>query len=313
MVDLAEAETAPDDTDVKAIPLRHPGRWVAVLVIAVLTAMLVHTLTTNPRYSWDVIGQYFTSTTILAGLLRTIELTAIAMVGSVILGVILAVMRLSPNPILAGASWLYVWFFRGTPLLVQIIFWYNLSALYPRLSLGVPFGPEWFGGNVNSLITPMLAASTALIMNEAAYMAEIVRGGILAVDEGQTEAAAALGMRRLQIMRTIVLPQAMRVIIPPVGNDTINMLKYTSLVSVIAMPELLYSAQIIYSKNFQTIPLLIVASLWYLIVTTVLSIGQYYVERRFGRGHTQRGSMLSRWMRGFLPAPHATVAAGGTR
>lgn len=288
---------------ITAVPVRHPGRWLAAVVVAVLAAMLVHTLVTNPRYQWDVIGTYFTSTVIIDGLGRTIELTVIAMVGAIILGTILAVMRLSPNPMLAGASWLYVWFFRGTPLLVQIIFWYNLSALYPRLSFGIPFGPEAVSGSANTLITPLLAASLALVLNEAAYMAEIVRAGLLSVDEGQTEAAAALGLRRMQTLTRVVLPQAMRVIIPPVGNDTINMLKYTSLVSVIALPELLYSAQIIYSKNFQTIPLLIVASLWYLIVTTVLSIGQYYIERHFGRGATASGrpSLPQRLLQGLVP------------
>ena len=309
-----EREAPPDSVVIKAAPLRHPGRWAASVVIAVLAAMLVHTLFTNERFGWGVVGTYFTSPNIIDGLLRTLELTAIAMVGAIVLGTILAVMRLSPNPILSGASGLYIWFFRGTPLLVQVIFWYNLSAIYPRLSLGVPFGPEWVSGSANKLITPMVAASLGLILNEAAYMAEIVRAGILSVDEGQSEAAAALGLRRLQTMRTIVLPQAMRVIIPPVGNDTINMLKYTSLVSVIALPELLYSAQIIYSKNFQTIPLLIVASLWYLIVTTVLSIGQYFVERHFGRGRANRNdTLLERWLKGIVPTPRGKVAVGGAR
>jgi polar amino acid transport system permease protein len=310
-MDVLEAKTTPDDGVIVATPLRHPGRWLAALVVLVLAAMLVHTITSNPRVGWGVVGTYFTSSAIIQGLFRTLELTAIAMIGAIILGVILAVMRLSSNPLLSGASWLYIWFFRGTPLLVQIIFWYNLSAIYPELSLGIPFGPEWVKGNVNSLITPLVAASLALILNESAYMAEIVRAGILSVDEGQTEAAAALGLRRLQIMRTIVLPQAMRVIIPPIGNDTINMLKYTALVSVIAMPELLYSAQIIYSKTFQTIPLLIVASLWYLIVTTVLSIGQYYIERHFGRGHSTRESAVGRLIRGLIPRRREVATAGG--
>lgn len=275
--------------EIKADPVRHPGRWLAAAVTAVFAAMLVNTLLTNPRFGWHVVGTYFTSSAILTGLLRTIELTVIAMVGGVVLGTILAVMRLSSNPIVTGAGALYVWFFRGTPLLVQLIFWYNLSALYPKLSIGVPFGPEFISGSVNSIITPLIAAILGLVLNEAAYMAEIVRAGILSVGHGQTEAAQALGLRRLQILRRVVLPQAMKVIIPPIGNDTINMLKYTSLVSVIALPELLYSAQIIYSRTFQTIPLLIVASLWYLIIVTILSIGQYFIERRAGRG-TARSS-----------------------
>lgn len=313
----ATAGQTPSNAELKVSPLRHPGRWLASVVVAVLVSMLVHTLLTNPRFGWAVVGRYFTSLAIMQGLLRTLELTGIAMVGAILLGVALAVMRLSPNPIISGSSWLYIWFFRGTPLLVQLIFWFNLSAIYPRLSLGVPFGAEFVHGSSNSLITPLVAACLGLVLNEAAYMAEIVRAGILSVDEGQQEAASALGLRRLQTMSRVVLPQAMRVIIPPVGNDTINMLKYTSLVSVIALPELLYSAQIIYSKNFQTIPLLIVASLWYLIVTTILSVGQYYIERHFGRGHIDAGrhGLAQRLIKGLVPKPrvHQVTAVEGTR
>ena len=196
-------------------------------------------------------------------------------------------MRLSPNPLVAGASWVYIWLFRGTPVLVQILLWYNIAALYPRFSPGVPFGPTFAHFNAASLITPFVAATLALGLNEGAYMAEIVRAGIISVPEGQTQAAQSLGMTRLLAMRRIVLPQAMRVIIPPTGNETISMLKTSSLASVIAVSELLYSAQLIYSVNYRTIQLLIVASLWYLIVTTVLTIGQYYVERHFGRGSTR--------------------------
>lgn len=268
-------------------PVRRPGRWAALLLVAVLAAMVVNTILTNPRFEWAVVGQYFTSESILMGLRRTLDLTVITMVVGVTLGVILAVMRLSPNPIISGAAWAYVWLFRGTPLLVQLLFWFNLSALYPQISLGIPFGPEFVHLDANVLITPYLAAVLGLALNESAYMAEIVRAGILSVDQGQTEAAHALGMSRLRTMRKVVLPQAMRVIIPPLGNDTITMLKMTSLVSVIALPELLYAAQIIYSRTFETIPLLIVASIWYLIVTSLLSVVQYYVERRFARGATR--------------------------
>jgi polar amino acid transport system permease protein len=205
----------------------------------------------------------------------------------IVLGVVLATMRLSPNPLVKGASWIYVWLFRGTPVLVQLLFWNFISALYPRISLGIPFGPSFIHANANVLITPFVAAILGLGLNEGAYMAEIVRAGILSVDEGQTEAAQALGMTRMQTLRRIVLPQAMRVIIPPTGNETISMLKTSSLVSVIAYQELLYSVQLIYAVNYRQIPLLIVASLWYLIVTSVLSVGQYYLERHFGRGATR--------------------------
>jgi polar amino acid transport system permease protein len=222
---------------------------------------------------------------VLDGLVVTLELTVIAMAIGIAGGVVLAVMRLSPNPLISGASWLYVWFFRGTPVLVQLLFWSFISALYPKISLGIPFGgPELVSGDANRIITPFVAAILGLGLNEAAYMAEIVRAGILSVEEGQNDAAQALGMTRLQTMRRIVLPQAMRVIIPPTGNETISMLKTSSLVSVIAYQELLYSVQLIYAVNFLQIPLLIVASIWYLVITTLLSIGQYYVERRFGRG-----------------------------
>jgi polar amino acid transport system permease protein len=270
---------------IRAVPVRHPWRWASGAVVLLLVLVAVHSVATNPRFGWATVGEYLFDGRILDGLVLTLELTAIAMVVGVALGVFFAVMRLSPNPLVATTSSFYIWVFRGTPVLVQILFWSFISALYPRISLGVPFGgPELLSGNANTIITPFVAAVLALGLNEGAYMAEIVRAGILSVDEGQTEAAQALGMTRLQTMRRIVLPQAMRVIIPPTGNETISMLKTTSLVSVIATQELLYSAQLIYAVNYRQIPLLIVVSLWYLTVTSVLSIGQYYVERRFGRG-----------------------------
>lgn len=275
-----------DGVEARVLPvvrLRHPGRWVSYVVIAVLAAMLVNSILTNPSYGWDVVGEYFTSPRILDGLLKTLQLTVIAMVLGILLGVALAVMRLSSNPVLSGVSWLYLWFFRGTPVFVQLLFWGYISALYPVVSLGVPFGPSFVSTDTNVLITPVVAAILGLGLHEAAYMAEIVRAGILSVDKGQTEAAQALGMKRGRILRQIVLPQAMRVIIPPTGNNTISMLKTTSLVSVLAFPELLYAAQLIYSDNFETIPLLITASIWYILVTSVLTVGQYYVERHFSR------------------------------
>ena len=279
-------------TTERTIPVRHPGRWVTAAVIAVLAAMAGHSLATNPRYQWSVVGQYFGSNLILTGLLRTLELTGLSMLIGVGLGVILAMMRLSSNPIVAGGSGLYIWFFRGTPVLVQIIFWYNISALYPRVALGVPFGPTLLGGSTNSVVTPIVAALLGLGLNEGAYMAEIVRAGIVSVDQGQVDAAHALGLSRLQAMLGIVLPQAMRVIIPPTGNETIGMLKTTSLVSVISITELLYSAEIVYSRTFQTIPLLLVVSIWYLLVTSVLTVGQARVEKHFGRGGGRVGRVV---------------------
>lgn len=246
--------------------------------------MLAHLLLTNGNLEWAVVWHYFLSGQILTGLLRTLELTALAMLLGIALGSILAVMRLSHNTLLSTSSWLYIWFFRGTPLLVQIIFWFNLSLLVKQISLGIPFGPQVVSANTNTLISPFAAATLALSLNEGAYMAEIVRAGLISVDAGQSEAAQSIGMTRRTAMLRIVFPQAMRVIVPPTGNQTIGMLKTTSLVSVIAFPELLYSAQLIYAKTFQTIPLLIVASIWYIIVSTVLTFGQYYVERHYARG-----------------------------
>jgi polar amino acid transport system permease protein len=280
----ARASVLPDE--IKAVPVRHPGRWIATAIVVFLAVALGNSLASNSRFQWGIVGHYFVSSRILNGLVVTLELTAASMAIGIVLGVLLAVMRLSPNPLVSGASWVYIWLFRGTPVLVQILLWYNIAALYPRFSLGVPFGPTFAHFNASSVITPFVAGMLALGLNEGAYMAEIVRAGIISVDEGQTEAAQSLGMTRLQTMRRIVLPQAMRVIVPPTGNETISMLKTTSLVSVIALPhpELLYAAQLIYSVNYRTIQLLIVASIWYLIVTTVLTIGQYYIERHFGRG-----------------------------
>jgi polar amino acid transport system permease protein len=269
---------------IKAVPVRRPGRWLAAAIVLVLVVTAAHSVATNPRFRWGTVGDYLFSSRVLDGLRVTLELTIIAMAIGIALGVVLAVMRLSPNPLVSGASWIYIWFFRGTPVLVQLLFWSFISALYPKISLGIPFGPQFVHGDANTIITPFVAAILGLGLNEAAYMAEIVRAGILSVEEGQTDAAQALGMTRLKTMRRIVLPQAMRVIIPPTGNETISMLKTSSLVSVIAYKELLYSVQLIYAVNFLQIPLLIVASFWYLVITTILSIGQYYVERHFGRG-----------------------------
>ncbi|HET7386609.1 MAG TPA: amino acid ABC transporter permease, partial [Nocardioidaceae bacterium] len=287
-------------TQLKAVPVRHPGRWIAGAILLVLVAMMVHALVfarvkrgnaTETRFGWGTVGDYLFSGPILDGVVLTIELTLGAMAMGIIGGVLLAVMRLSRNPLLSTFSWLFIWFFRGTPLLVQLAFWGNLSYLFPAshngISFGIPFGPTFASYDANTIVPPLLAAFLGLGLNEAAYMAEIVRAGILSVDEGQVEAASALGMGRSLMMRRVILPQAMRVIIPPTGNETISMLKNTSLVSIIAYLDLLYAAQLIYSRNYQTIPLLIAASLWYLILTSVLTVGQYYVERYYARGSSR--------------------------
>jgi polar amino acid transport system permease protein len=282
---------------------------VAGAVVFLIVAALIRSVVTNERFGWDVVGQYLFSPRVLHGLVVTLELTVVSMVVGLVLGIVLAIMRLSPNPLVSGSSWFYIWLFRGTPVLVQLLFWNFISALYPSIDLGIPFGPSFIHADANSLITPFTAAVLGLGLNEGAYMAEIVRAGILSVDEGQTDAAHALGMTRLKTMRRIVLPQAMRVIIPPTGNETISMLKTSSLVSVIAYTELLYTVQLIYAANYRQIPLLIVASLWYLFVTSILSIGQYFLERRFGRGsaRAQPESPLQRLRRYLLPH-HATLS-----
>jgi polar amino acid transport system permease protein len=266
--------------EIRAVPVSHPGRWVAAVIVAAIVVRFIVSIVTNDKFQWHVVGTYLFSSRILHGFLVTIELTAVAMAIGIVLGVLLAVMRLSPNPMISGASSTYIWIFRGTPVLVQLLFWNFISAVYPTISFGIP----GIDISANSLITGFVAAMLGLGLNEGAYMAEIVRAGILSVDEGQSEAAHALGMTRLQTMWRVVLPQAMRVIIPPTGNETISMLKTTSLVSVIAYTELLYAGQLIYAANYKQIPLLIVVSLWYLAGTTVLSIGQWFLERRFGRG-----------------------------
>ncbi|MCD5351005.1 amino acid ABC transporter permease [Kineosporia mesophila] len=254
------------------------------VVLLVITVLVIRSLLTNPRFQWDIVFSYFLNGQVLDGLVTTIVLTVVAMAVGVVMGVLMALGRESRNPVVSGAAALYIGFFRGTPLLVQLIFWFNLAALYPVLSVGIPFGPTLASGSANTLITPMVAAILGLGLNEGAYMSEIVRAGLQSVDPGQTQAAHALGMRKGQVFRRIVLPQAMRVIIPPTGNETIAMLKTTSLVSVIAIPELLFQVQAIYSRTYQVIPLLITVSLWYLLLTAVLSTGQFYLERHFRRG-----------------------------
>ena len=305
------------------VPVRHYGRWVAGALALVAVAMVAHTLLSkipsdvreckpvqgadgqlrwhcvHPlvwRFSWDVIGKYFTSSLILKGLLVTLLLTALTMVIGISIGALMAILRQSPSRVLSSSAWLYTWFFRGTPVYVQLLFWFNIAAIFPSVHLGIPFGPRFIEIDTVSVMTPFVAALIGLSLNEGAYMSEIVRGGILAVDEGQIEAASSLGLRRLQTLRLVILPQAMRVIVPPTGNEVISMLKTSSLASALSVTELLQAAHNIYSDTYEVIPLLIVASLWYLVVTTVLSAIQYYVERHFAKG-ASRNLPLTPWQR----------------
>lgn len=273
---------------------KHVGRWIAGIIVLGLLGLLVYSAASNPRFEWESVGGYLVAPPILTGVLVTLELTFISMLIGVILGVIIAIMRLSSNPVLSMTSAGFVAFFRGTPLLVQLIFWYNLASLYPVITFGLP----GVALNANEIITPFLAAILGLSLNEAAYMSEIVRGGIISVDRGQREASTAMGLTGAQTMRRIILPQAMRVIIPPTGNELVGMLKATSLVSVIAVADLLYSAQIIYARNFDVIPLLIAVSIWYIVLTTILTIGQGFLERYYARGSEFQASRSSEiWQR----------------
>lgn len=272
---------------------RHPGRWISGALVIVLVAWALFGMFTNERFNWAVIWKYLFAPIILRGVGNTILLTVIGMVLGIVLGILVAVARLSPNPVLRTVAVAYSWLFRGVPLMVQLLMWYFLAAVIPKLGVGVPFGPELFLVDTNTVMTPIVAASLGLGLSEAAYMGEIVRSGLIAVPAGQTEAARAIGMTRLQILRRVVLPQALRVIIPPTGNEVIVMLKNTSLLIMIGFTELMTTVTTIYAQTFQNIPLLMVASFWYLVLTAVLSTLQYFIERRVGRGF-RRTAMTSR-------------------
>ncbi|MFJ4082815.1 amino acid ABC transporter permease [Streptomyces iakyrus] len=271
----------------RIVPRRHVGRWAVAAAALLVLAMVLNSVARNQAFQWAVVGRYFTTAAVLDGLLLTLWLTGAVMVLGFLLGTLLAVLRLSDNPILRTLSWGYVWIFRSTPLLVQLLFWFNIGALYPTLGLGLPFGPQFVTVKTVNLLGPALTAVIGLTLHEAAYAAEVVRGGVLSVDSGQTEAAQALGLSRRRTLRRVVIPQAMRSIVPTAGNMLIGTLKGTSIVSVLAVHDLLYSVQLIYNQTYQVLPLLMVATLWYIVVTSVLSAGQYYVERYYARGNSR--------------------------
>ncbi|OKK21794.1 ABC transporter permease [Streptomyces sp. CB00455] len=299
------------------VPVRRYGRWAAAVCSVAALVGLAGSLAKNRNLHWDVVGHYLFADLIFDGLATTLWLTAAAMALGLGLGTLIAVMRLSTSPVLYGLATFFVCIFRGTPLLVQIIFWGYAGALYAYVMVGIPFTDiTFFTAETNSLLTPAVAALLALGLNEAAYASEIVRAGIQSVDPGQAEAAHSLGMRPALTMRRIVLPQAMRVIIPPMGNETINMLKMTALVSVISAHDLMSNIQDVYAQNYQVIPMLVVASLWYLALVTLLGIPQAWLERRYGRGTTRAGhtSPLRRMLgnaAGLLRKNDATSKDGG--
>lgn len=281
-----------DNVPVEIVKLSHPWRLTSAILVAFFALAAIYSIVNNQNFGWDRVWYYLFYPDILLGLGRTLILTAVAMIVGVTLGIVLAAARLSQNKIVSGAAGLYLGFFRGTPLLIQLIFWFNFAALYPTIGIAVPFGGPWlFSAETNTVLTVWFVALLGLSLNEAAYMAEIVRGGLLSVPRTQLEAAQALGLRPFECFRRIVLPQAMRVIIPPTGNQVIGMLKYSSLVSVIALPDLLYSAQLIYSQNYQAIPLLIVVSFWYLLCTSILTVFQRRIEDYYGRGVVSAGQL----------------------
>ncbi|MBO2459005.1 amino acid ABC transporter permease [Actinomadura violacea] len=301
-VDTVKPDAAPPEA-IKAVPVRHPGRWVAVAVLAVLAAMFVHMLVTNKAFQWSFIIDNAFRPNIVEGVRTTVLLTVLSMVIGVVIGVVLAIMRLSGNPILSGVAWLYTWFFRAVPRLVLAILFGNMGILYTKYHVGgVPFSEQvgdllgvdmsgtLFSINANTFLTGFMAGLLALALSEGAYMAEIVRAGMLSVDPGQNEAAGALGMSRMQTLRRIVLPQAMRVIVPPTGNETIAMLKDTSLVAFVPVTnELFFQLKSVGDKSFNVFPMLVASCMWYLVLTSVLLVAQHYIERYFARGTALAG------------------------
>lgn len=283
---VAAAASIPEMPPSGAIvrPTNWPRRFGAAFVVLV-NVWIVYQILTNPGFEWSVVGRYMLDPGVLQGVFMTLELTVLVMAIGVVVGVVVALMRMAGDPLLTFCAHAFVWFFRGTPVLVQLVFWYNLSALFPEISFGIPFGgPKIWEISSTVAISSFTAAMLGLGLNEGAYMAEIIRAGLLSVDPGQTEASKALGHRPWQTFRVVVLPQAMKSIVPPTGNQVIGMLKYTSLASVVALHELMHSVELIYSRTFETVPMLIVAALWYLIMVSVLSIFQFYIERHYSRG-----------------------------
>jgi polar amino acid transport system permease protein len=288
------------------VPLRHCGRWLSGAVVLVLMGLLIRAFALG-EIDWPVVGEFFMAPVLLKGLCNTLLITVLAITMGLVLGVVFAVMRLSSNPVTHAVAGGYIWLFRGTPVYLQLLIWFNLALVFPTVNLG------FYQGRMVDVMTPFLAALLGLGINEGAYMTEIVRGGILSVDRGQIEAASSIGMTRIMSMRRIVLPQAMRVVVPTIGNEFIGLLKTSSLASTIAFTELMQRAQLIYFVNAKVIELLLVAAGWYLIVVTAFTLVQIQVERHFGRGHSHEEppGFLGRMWKNL--SMRRKAAAGGVR
>jgi polar amino acid transport system permease protein len=274
----AQAGSEYEIAHLRLVPKRHIGRIVATAVVVLLLAGLIRAFSVG-QIDWPSVGQFLFAPVILQGMVNTLIMTVAAMGLGIVLGVVIAIMRVSGNPVLNWIAFGYVWIFRGAPALVQLMIWYNLALIFP--TLGIPGLIEF---HTVDIMTPFVAAMIGLGISQGAYTSEVVRGGLLSVDSGQYEAARTIGMTQMKMLRRIVLPQAMRVMVPPIGNEVIGMVKLTSLASVIQYSEILHNAEIVYYANTRVLELLLVASFWYLAVVTVLSIGQHYIERYFGRG-----------------------------
>ncbi|MCQ8188416.1 amino acid ABC transporter permease [Streptomyces rugosispiralis] len=285
MTKVLNVDALPEPSVLKRAKRRRPGLLVANAIVLVLAAMAVTTIFTNPRFEWETVGKYFFEIRVLKGIGVSIGMTAATMALSIVFGTLVALLRMGDSRLMSTVAAAFIWVFRSIPMLVQLLFWYNLAALFPTLSLGIPWGPRFVTFDSNSVIGPLTAAIIGLTLHETAYIAELIRSGLLAVNDGQRQAASALGLTPTQIFFRVTLPQALRVIVPPMGNELISLLKATSLVSVITLADLLYSVQLIYAKNFQTVPLLIVAAIWYMIITGAITLLQQRLERRLGR-HT---------------------------
>jgi polar amino acid transport system permease protein len=308
---LPTVASVPDSAmsiDLPVIPRRRYGLWIGTILSVILAVVVVRAVASNPAFGWDIAFGYLFHPSIMRGLGTTILLTVVIMFWAIVVGTVIAIMRVSPSLILQAFASAYVWFFRGVPALIQLIFWYNLALVVREFSLTLPWFGTIFSIRTNDLMSPFVAAVVALSLCEAGYMAEIIRAGIRSVPPGQTEAAGSLGMRYSTILRRIVLPQAMRFVVPPTGNEAISLLKMTSLVTYIAVDDLFYAAQSIYARTFETIPLLLVVGFWYLLVVTIMSIGQFYIERYYGRSDQGTDGPLTRVLRAAFGR-----RSGGTR